>query len=70
MDIVEPDDFERACIRDYCRDAGMPHRIVNGVVEIERARLGWESIGTVDEVLDAIADGIPLKRMRRRWVRR
>ncbi len=67
---IEPDDFERACIRDYCREAGMPHRIVNGVVEVERAQVGWERIGTIDEVLDAIADGIPLGRVRRRGLQR
>ncbi len=70
MQIVEPDDFERVCIRDYCREAGMPHRIVNGVVEIERYRIGWGAIGSVDEVLDAIADGVPVRRFVRRCISR
>jgi len=70
QDLDTTDEFERECVRDYCKaEYGAVPRFRGDVVEVRRVG-SWVPVGTVEEIMRAIADDPPPRYVSRAMVRR
>jgi hypothetical protein len=69
-DLDDTDAFERDCVRDYCEaEYGTEPRFRGDVVEVRRAPR-WVKVGTVESIMQTIADEPPARYVSRATVRR